>query len=94
MTTTLTVAIIIMIATIIPSFEVIGNFHSPAYGQSSQTESNNMIRTGNLTGINRTNANVSEIVVSGAGNLVATTKGLLDDFHGRFNTGACIRDGH
>lgn len=70
MTTTLTVAIIIMIATIIPSFEVIGNFHSPAYGQSSQTESNNMIRTGNLTGINRTNANVSEIVVSGAGNLV------------------------
>jgi len=60
-----------MTSTIIPSFGIIGNVPRIAYGQSLQTETNTINIASNITGINTTNANVSEIDIPEAGNIIA-----------------------
>jgi subtilisin family serine protease len=66
----LIVVVTIMTLTIIPSFGIIGNFPRLAYGQSLQTETNTTNIASNITGINTANANVSEIDIPEAGNLI------------------------
>ena len=67
----LIIAVTIMTSTIIPSFGIIGNVPRIAYGQSLQTETNTISISSNITGINTTNANVSEIDIPEAGNIIA-----------------------
>jgi len=67
----LIIAVTIMTSTIIPSFGIIGNVPRIAYGQSLQTETNTINIASNITGINTTNANVSEIDIPEAGNIIA-----------------------
>jgi subtilisin len=67
----LIIATTIITPTIISSFGIIGNLPELAYGQSLQTETDNIIIASNITGINNTtNANVSEIDIPEAGNLI------------------------
>jgi subtilisin family serine protease len=59
----LTIGVTIMTMTIIPSFGIIGNVAPLVYGQTLETETDNINTTGNITATNTTNANVSEVVI-------------------------------